>query len=330
MSTKLAMRRAFALALMTFGAAFSGGSVAFAFDFEAGDYYATEGWEYLRPTIFQYSKSGALKGSLELDFRNATAIKGISYHDGLMYGVLHDIEDTNGYRVAAFDQTGAIKQEYRQSGAFTHLWHGNIAFDGDKNFYVGESLGITRFTVGEPDSTKRIANLGDARDVTVLENGNLMTMASHDLMELSRDGELIRTITLSDPDHVAGDRVPSIWNMHALEVSRSTGDIFLSLNGNSDLNILRMDSSGRLVAATNVQDGGDILLTDDNRVIVGSFSQSPTIFTDRLTRSGEFEGRRMMYLTQIPAVPEPSAFCLLGAGLLAINFRARKQPRNEA
>ena len=133
-------------------------AISYAFLFTPGDYYASN---YSGFKISQYDQSGVQKGTLNLNLNitNASAIKGIAYGgNGLMYGV---VEQSANYSVVAFDETGLVHQRYQQTGfASGNLSYGKITFDNQGHFYVGEGAGVSRFTIGDAYSAKRLYSGG--------------------------------------------------------------------------------------------------------------------------------------------------------------------------
>jgi len=156
----------------------------------------------------------------------------------------------------------------------------------------------------------------------VLPSGNLLMISSHSLDEIDTDGNLVRTIMLSDPNHVSDAQSFSVNDLRGVEFDPATDRVFVSMLGNSDnLSFVTMVldlATGILLDIANFTYGDDMFLSGDT-LLLGSRAEAPWILSPLdLSILGRLEGPEHMFLTRngLVVVAEPGTLGLMAASLL--------------
>lgn len=278
-----------------------------------GDVYTSN---YFSNTINHYDVSGTLIDSLTLPSSIGSEVKGLTFGDnGLLYAVV-----VNGaaFNVVAIDGSGTVHESYSGAGYIAgNLSYGKIAFGSNGNFYVAGSDNLVAFSRG--DSQGRIIRTDNQMfDVEVLPSGNLLALSAYGLTELTPTGALVRSIV-----PVGGI---SLVDARGVEFNPVTNDIFVTMLGYSNqfFSLMRLDAAtGQLERNESFWYGDDLFLLDDGRLLVGSRTQAPGLFSQDLTLLGALGTQQQMFVTQMP-VPEPGAWLLLLAGGLVVGLRRRQ------
>ena len=295
------------LACAIFVCCLSRQTTAQSFHITPGDFYTAN---YFEHNIDRYDRNGKLLDSFTPAFKS-DEVKGLSFGpDGMLYAVAADdpfITGGAGYSVIALDGNGAIRQTYHIAPSYIggNLSLGKITFDQAGHFYVGSLKGVTRFDVGKSNSGVLIYQDSEIYDVKTLPSGNLLVADGYNINEITSAGKLVRRVP--SPDIVLGD-------IRGIEYNPATNTIFVTMLDNG-FQLMRLDgATGKLLGSTSFYYGDDMFLADDGRLIVGSRTQNPGIFTQNLQQVGSFTGSNRMFVTQAPtAVPEPSALISLFA-----------------
>jgi hypothetical protein len=285
----LAIRTAFAAAAMILLPA---ASLA---DFTPGDFYTAN---YSSNTIIYYDGSGARVGSFTVPLGVADEVRGLAFGpDGLLYAVA---AFQGGINVVALDSDGHVQQAYPYNAWIGgNISYGKIDFDQSGSFYVGTSDGLVRFDLGDPASGTLLTH-GDIFAVRALPSGNLLIASSYAISEIDNSGSFVRSI---QPHGVF------FADLRGLAYDASSDTIFatmLGYTGNYFQLMALEGTTGDLLAQTYFWYGDDICLASDGRLIVGSRTQSPGIFTEDLNQLGSFAGDSRMFVTQVPELlPSP-------------------------
>jgi hypothetical protein len=233
-------------------------------------------------------------------------VKGLSFgQNGLLYAVT---ARDSGFGVVALDKNGAVQETYAGSSNITgDLGYGKIAFSKNGQFFVAAGANVVAFTPGTSFGSSIYTN-NSVIDVVSLPSGNLLALSAYDLKEITITGSVVRSI------------IPSISlsDAQGVEYNPATNDIFVTMNGYTSQHdrIMRIDSSTGQVEVNNYfWYPSDMILTSDNRLIVGSRTQAPGIFDLNLNQIGSLTANQQMFVTQMPSVvPEPASANLLVYG----------------
>jgi len=289
-----------------------------AITFVPGDLYSSN---YFSLTIKHYTSGGNYVDSFNLPSIYGNDVKGLSFGpNGRLYAVTS--KATAGFGVVALDSTGMVQETYSGTSYVTgNLSFGKIAFATNGQFFVAGGNSLTAFTPGSSSGSVVYTN-NQVYDVEPLPSGNILVLSAYQIQEITTAGSVMRTIT---PNISLGDA-------RGIEYDPVTNDIFVTMLGytGQSFRLMRLDgSSGQVEANSYFWYGDDMILTADNRLIVGSRTQPPGIFDTNLNQIGSLNGGDQMFVTQMPySVPEPSTLALFTVGtigLLGWAWRRRKQ-----
>ena len=296
---------------------------ALAFSFVPGHFYSAG-----ETGINQYNTTGTLLGTLPI----ATGLydlRGIAFGpDGLLYVVRENNAITSSpARVDVINEAGTVVRSYAYPGIVSNnITYGKISFDlSGQSFYVGGWDGVYRFDVGGSSGALYL-NTQSVFDVRPLANGQMLVATNYDVRRYSSSGQLLGTVsTLADPNGVSGTSFPWLVDVRGLEYDPTTNTTFVSMLGYSDFFFKIIALSGFSNVITGVASytyGADMTVTPDGRLLVGSWTQAPGLFTTSLDYQGQFGGGDALFVAMMP-VPEPSAALLLLAGLAGLWTRRR-------
>lgn len=285
-------------------------------NFTSGHFYADSASSH---TINEYDVSGAAVGSLILPTALSTDLRGLAFGpDHLLYVVAPNGFPPAGVLVYALDSGGNVHSTYTFAAGDvgSNAAFGKIAFDASGHFYVGSFNGIIRFDVGNTQSGQLLQNssITDVFGIKPLPNGDLLTLTETGLYEMTSNGGLVKQYggaanTMLDPRGMTYDSV--------------SNTIFLTMLGPSNLpnQLMKLDgTTGDLITSTVFVNGTDMLIDMDGRLIVGSRTDAPGIFTQDLSNTGSLGATPEMFVTQ--DVPEPVLLPLLPA--IALLSRRRR------
>ena len=266
-------------------------------DFTPGDFYASN---YFSNTIIHYDSSGAVIDSFTVPSSVSDELRGLAFGpDRLLYAVA---SFNQGIAVLALDSDGQVHDMYPFSEGWIggNLSYGKIAFDQNGSFYVGTSGGLVRFDLDDPFSGTWVTKTSDVFAVRALPSGNLLIASAYNISEITNTGSFVRSIQSTGIFFV---------DLRGLEYDASSDTIFATMLGytGNEFQLMRLDgTTGELEAQASFWYGDDICLASDGRLIVGSRTQSPGIFTEDLDQLGSFDGSERMFVTQVPELPSSS------------------------
>lgn len=298
------------------------------FSFSVGDFYAAN---ISSSIITQYDTSGAIKGSLTVTLpSNGRDLRGLAFGpDGLLYAT---VAQSSGFSVLALDSYGTVQRTYTHTAYISgDIGYGAICFDNSGYFYVAAGgTGLVRFNTAAPSSVDIINREYGVHDVEVLPSGNILMATSQFIFELNRQGQMIRWITPSDPNHLVIGDSPSFTDIQGIEYDPASNSLFVTAIGASGYyhKLTRVNAITGVVEACAIVSGGEhMILSNDGRLIVGNASYSTRVFSTSLESLGYFAGNTFPFVTQYVPVPEPSTFIALVGGLgslLALRRHRRK------
>jgi hypothetical protein len=275
-----------------------------AFTFSPGHYYSSTG----SSLITQYDPTGAIVGSLDLGPRE---VKGLAFGpDGLLYATT--LPETSGFEVLAIDNAGVVRGAYGLD--FIHIGgnvaSGKIAVDNASIYVAGGNV-LTKFDLGNPDSGTVIYSANQVFDVEILPTGNLLVASAYEVRELSPSGSVVRDI--------AGGT-----DVRGVEYDPATNNMFVTHLGHTGFffQLTRFDwLTGALEESTTFTYANDLFVTAAGEVLVGSWTESPRLYSQELDLLGELAGPEQLFVTQY-AVPEPcSGLLMLAMALVGASVR---------
>ncbi len=307
------------IAIVCLGASIQ--AVALPLSFGPGHIYTTQ---YFSADINEHSADGRFLTTVRIQgLEQGEETKGIGFSpNGKLYVVLDRL--FSGARLVAVDANGAISESYAlpvPTGG--NLSYGKLDFTDDGTVYVGTAAGIVRVRLGEPGSAQLLGpQTQDAFDLAVLPSGNLLMISSYSLDEIDGNGNLVRTITLSDPNQVSDANFFFANDLRGVEYDPFTDRVFVSMLGNSDnLFFVTMAfefATGILLDIGNFNYGDDMFLAGDT-LLLGSRTQAPWILSPvDLSILGRLDGAERMFITRngLAVVAEPGTLTLMAASLL--------------
>jgi hypothetical protein len=310
------------LALST--ALFTCSFAASAITFVPGHFYSTSD-----SAINQYSPTGTLISSLA-DSRSD--LRGISFGpDGLLYVVHAGNPFSGAASVEAINNSGTVVRSYAFTGSINgNNSYGKISFDASgQNFYVGAGNGIYRF--GVTSSSGSIFKNVEAFDLKVLPSGDLMVASGYAVSRYDSTGVLTSSIsTLSDPNGLTGASNPFLVDVRGLEYDFVTNTTYVSMLGysgavNMSFKIIALaGSSNAITGIENYWYGDDLLVTDGGKLLVGSRTQAPGVFSTSLAYQAQFNGPSARFVAML-AVPEPPPMATLALGLGILIFLCKRR-----
>jgi len=289
--------------------------------FAPGNIYTTQ---FFSTDINEHSVNGGFLTTVSIQgLEPGEETKGIAFGpDGNLYVVLDRL--FTSARLVSVDAHGAISESYALPVATGgNLSYGKLEFTGDGTVYVGTAAGIVSIQLGDPGSARLLAEqTRDAFDLAVLPGGNLLMISSYSLDEIDGDGNLVRTITLSDPNHVSDASFFFVNDLRGIEYDPITDRVFVSMLGNSDnLSFVTMAfdlATGILLDIGSFTYGDDMFLAGDT-LLLGSRTEAPWILSPvDLSILGRLDGAERMFVTRnaVAVVAEPGTLALMAASLL--------------
>jgi hypothetical protein len=279
----------------------------YGFDFTAGHFYATQ---YDTKEISEYDSSGKVL--------SAITVSSLSYEEGLRglcFGPDNLLYAVVGYggpslRVISINNSGQVVLKYQYSSyswTQNYISYGKIDFDNSGHFYVGGTGGIAKFDIGNTSSGMTFSNPGSVFDIKTLPNGNMLAVTNDYLYNIDPAGGYAKKASpyLHDARGVEYDPTSNIIYTSMLGVTGSYDKIY-KINADT----------GQLLGNATYDYTDDLLLTTDGRLISGSRTNSPGIFSKDLNYLGSFDYSSKMFVTEY--VPEPGTLLLFAFGGLAL------------
>lgn len=288
-----------------------------AFDFIPGHYYTSNASQ----TLTEFNASGVAVGTLVIPTSLGFEARGLAFGpDFLLYT---PVLRPSGFAVLAYDSSGTLRQTYTSTEAYIggNSSFGKIAVSGEYIFVAGGDA-VTRFTIGVPNSGTIIYTGNQIFDVELLPNGNLLAASAYGIAEITPAGALVRNISLQ-----GGERFVDI---RGIAYDPATEELFVTQLGytNFSFQLMRVDATtGFLEANVTVNYADDLFLTPSGQLLVGSYTQRPTHYSQALVSTGFSLGTSpQVFVTQFNPVPEPTVTALLaiGCGILALRTRLRR------
>ncbi|WP_428305461.1 hypothetical protein [Lacipirellula sp.] len=290
------------VALLLTAFTLSSGVADGAITFLPGHYYASN---YNSSIITQFDADSTPIASVNL----GREVRGIAFGpDGLLYAVTRP--QSFGFEVLAIDGQGAIKAAYGADAPYLggNLSSGKISV-GNSHVYVAGGSMVTRFQIGNPASATKFYESNKVFDVEVLPSGNLLVGSGNEVLELTADGEAIRSIGRS---HFSGVR--------GVEFDPVTNKVFVAHWGSTGLyeQVARVDwLTGTLEKVVTLHHPDDLFITSEGELLVGSGSQIPRFVSQNLHEGRSLGGFPNTFVTQY-TIPEPAAELMLILGAIAM------------
>lgn len=285
-----------------------------AFSFMQGYIYSTSD-----NAVNEYDQSGQFVDSVT---SLGIGLRGLAFgQDNHLYVVQDDAVNGTA-RVNVLNSDGALQNSFAFGGSLSgNISYGKIAFDPTgQQYYVGTGTGVYQFDIGSAASQLIIG--GGAFDISVLPSGGLVVASDYAIGNYSSAGSLVSSFsTLSDPNQLSGLTTVSLTNIRGFEYDAKTNTSYLTMLGYTGnlFDLIKLDGlSNTLSGLQHFNYGDDLAITRDGRLIVGSRTLAPGIFSSDLQSVGQLQGNSAMFVTSYSAVPVPSAFVLMLSGCLAL------------
>jgi hypothetical protein len=270
--------------------------------FEQGDIYTTH---YNDNIVSQYDVEGNFKGSLTVEGVNT--IRGIAYYNNLLYAAVNG-GWSDDLSVIAFDESGAIVEEYRSVGRVAgNISYGKIAIDDNAGIFVGQGNDLMHFVVGESESAESLYGEG-IFDVKTLSNGTIIVATSYNILFMDSQGNILRELTVSDPDELTGSSLFRLTDIRGIEYDEKSDVLFVSMLGHTGLQfpILKINgTTGELINFETYNYADDLQLLEDGRLLAGSRTRTPNLYSSELDAPITLGSESKMFVTQIPVDDEP-------------------------
>lgn len=297
---------------------------AFAFSFDRDSYYASSA-----TVINQYATDGTLLDSLtpQSSLSPYAELRGIAFgRDHLLYVVRNKDAWTPGASdngtIEAIDFKGRVRRIYALPTGLGRCGCGQIAFDrSGENFYVVSGGGIARFNIHNNQGTAIITE-GPIGGMAVMPNGDLLVSGGDQLKRYTTSGVLLATIAgpeqaqISDPLKLtsAYNQIPdneiSLVDASGVAYDPSTNTIFVSMLGyhsgprpKVDMRdkVMAIDGDTWALKAISTYMGvGNIILTKQGQLLMGSRFQSPASVDMNLQSMVAFGGLPASFLAVVP------------------------------
>lgn len=268
----------FSTILCAIGAALVSAHAA-AFTFTPGNAYASGD-----SAIFEYDAAGQLLSTRP----TATEPRGLAFGpDGHLYVVRVGGDPTDNPTVDVLREDGTLVRSYTIAHPiWSNLSYGKICFDrAGTHFYVGTSAGVVKFAIGATDGT--LITSAGAFDVSVLPNDDLFVVTSYARSRYDSAGVLQNSVdTLSDPLNLGNTgQMIYLTDVRGVEYDARKDRTFLTMLGHSGLGFKIFELIGDSNVVSRVQTyhyADDVFATDSRRVLVGSRTLAPGVFSDQL------------------------------------------------
>lgn len=265
-------------------------SAAAAFALVPGNVYTADS---STNTILQVDSTGVELGSLTVPGA-LDGVRGMAFGaDGTMYVV---VPAPGGFKVLLLNAKGNVRGEYTGTSYIGgNLSYGKIAVSGNR-FYVAGANNLVAFDRNVAAGAI-IYQTNQAYDVDVLPSGNLLLASAYQIDELNTAGQLVRQVPIS---------TSILTDVRGVQYNTATNKIYATMLGHTNFffRLMRFDAtSGALEQNITFNYADDITYLANGNLLVGSRTQSPTIFTPDLTFVSTLNAVQRMF---VATMPEPT------------------------
>jgi hypothetical protein len=177
-------------------------------------------------------------------------------------------------------------------------------FDAAGNLLVVANGALVRFKLGDESSatafSTAVVQRHDAyQDLVILPNGNILGTLMRNLGESRPDGTFVREIK---PSLRPNEGFSGISSTSGLAYDPATGSIYVWMSGYTRQfnQLYQLDfATGEIRRQATVEGGGDILVTQEGKLVVGGWRVAPQILSKDLRHLGAFAGPPRSSVTQI-------------------------------
>ena len=260
------------------------------FAFIPGHYYSSN---YSSRVIKEYDGAGIGIASYTLPSGLGEEVRGLAFgSDGLLYATVS--RGSSGCAVLALRSDGSVAMSYTWPVNVTgsDLTYGKIAMD-NQYLYLCGSGGLTRFLLGNSSSGTSIYTGNSIYDVKPLPNGHLFVVFSGNIDEITTSGALVR--------HVTNYPFSILVDARGIEYNPTTNILFVTHYGRTDFydRIMRFNATtGALLSDATLSYPIDLFLDASGNLLVGSYTQNPTFFSQDLVQGKHLHGGQQMFVTQ--------------------------------
>ena len=263
-----------------------GSMVPTAFAFVPGHYYTSN---YFSLVIREYDPTGTFVGSYTVPSALGEEVRGLAFGaDGRLYATLS--RGTSGFAVLALESNGNVTASYAGPAYMAgELYYGKIAMDNQYLYVCGGVL--TRFLLGDPLSGTTI--YAGVVDVKPLPNGHLFVALETKVDEITTSGAFVRRIQLTGGQYFN--------DIRGIEYNPETDILFVTHLGYSGFShrIMRVDATtGALLNSVLFDYADDLFLGSSGNLLVGSYTQNPSFFSQDLVQGNSLNGGQQMFVTQ--------------------------------
>lgn len=242
------------------------------------DWYTSAG-----RAITQYDTDGRFIGTMSLDDGSGYDTRGIAFGPDGLYVVRTKIYDY--FHVDVVDGAGQVLRSYVYGGIGGGATSGDIRFAaGERQFYVSSDVGIYRFDV---DGTEGVLDIALATScMAIRPDGEIVIGYENTIRWFDAQGVAFRNILkVRDPYGLDNPGGNWLYAVRGVAYDPRTNTTFVS---NADQVLALEGTTNRLKAFTTVPVAGDIAVTPDGHLLVGSFTEAPRILVWTDGRPGTF------------------------------------------
>jgi hypothetical protein len=251
------------------------------FGFVPGHYYTSN---YSSLVIKEYDGTGNIVGSYTFPSASGEEVRGLAFGaDGLLYATVS--RGSAGSSVLALQSDGTVVASYTGPSVANNLVYGKIAMDNRYLYFCGGGGGtLIRFLLGNSSSGTPIYTGNQIYDVKPLPNGNLFVLLGDNVVR-----------------HVTSYPFSILVDARSMEYNPATNILFVTHFGRTDFydRIMRFNATtGALLSNTEFGYATDLFLDASGNLLVGSYTQTPTFFSQDLVRGKSLNGGQQMFVTQ--------------------------------
>ena len=258
------------------------------FAFRPGHYYTSN---YSSRLIREYDGTGTAIASYTVPPALGEEVKGLAFGaDGLLYATVS--RGSSGCAVLALRSDGNVAASYTWPIDVTggNIGYGKIAMDNQYLYLCGGNS-LTRFLLGEPLSGTTI--YPGIYDVKPLPNGHLFVASQSSVDEITSDGVFVRRIQLTSGGFFN--------DIQGIEYNPATNVLFVTHLGYSGFShrIMRVNATtGALLSSVTFTYANDMFIDSSGKLLVGSWSEDPTFYSQDLVPTNSLNGGQQMFVTQ--------------------------------